>query len=418
MGKIIDFNEIKSKKEKKKYIIYGILVVIFLYIIYAIYLLAKSPTDTVTVESGVLTQEESATGYIIRDETVVKGENYKNGITPILSEGERAAKGETIFRYSGKNEDEIKSKIEEIDLKLQEAMQKEKKGLPTDIKNIEKQIDEKTKTLKTMTDIQSIAEIKKEISNSIIKKAQIIGEQSPSGSYIKQLTNQRAELEKELNEGSEYMKAPKSGVVSYRVDGLENILSPEDFSSLTQETLENLGLKTGKIISTSSEEGKVINNFECYIATILNSSNAKDADVGDKIKITLSSGNECTGIIEYISKQENDNILLVIKLDTLTDELLQYRKISFNITWWSVAGLKVPNSSIIEDSDGLKYVVRQKSGYSNKVLVKVLKKNEKFSLISTYTKEELDSLGVDSQTDTKIILYDKVLLYPDLKKVK
>ena len=84
MGKIIDFNEIKSKKEKKKYIIYGILVVIFLYIIYAIYLLAKSPTDTVTVESGVLTQEESATGYIIRDETVVKGENYKNGITPIL----------------------------------------------------------------------------------------------------------------------------------------------------------------------------------------------------------------------------------------------------------------------------------------------------------------------------------------------
>ena len=201
-------------------------------------------------------------------------------------------------------------------------------------------------------------------------------------------------------------------------DGLENILSPEDFSSLTHETLENLGLKTGKIISTSSEEGKVINNFECYIATILNSSNAKDADVGDKIKITLSSGNECTGIIEYISKQENDNILLVIKLDTLTDELLQYRKISFNITWWSVAGLKVPNSSIIEDSDGLKYVVRQKSGYSNKVLVKVLKKNEKFSLISTYTKEELDSLGVDSQTDTKIILYDKVLLYPDLKNVK
>lgn len=418
MGKIINFNEIKSKKEKKKYIIYGILVVILLYIIYAIYLLAKSPTDTVTVESGVLTQEESATGYIIRDETVVKGENYKNGITPILSEGERAAKGEIIFRYSGKNEDEIKSKIEEIDLKLQEAMQKEKKGLPTDIKNIEKQIDEKTKTLKTMTDIQSIAEIKKEISNSIIKKAQIIGEQSPSGSYIKQLTNQRAELAKELNEGSEYMKAPKSGVVSYRVDGLENILSPEDFSSLTQETLENLGLKTGKIISTSSEEGKVINNFECYIATILNSSNAKDADVGDKIKITLSSGNECTGIIEYISKQENDNILLVIKLDTLTDELLQYRKISFNITWWSVAGLKVPNFSVVEDSDGLKYVVRQKSGYSNKVLVKVLKKNEKFSLISTYTKEELDSLGVDSQTDTKIILYDKVLLYPNLKKVK
>ena len=33
-------------------------------------------------------------------------------------------------------------------------------------------------------------------------------------------------------------------------------------------------------------------------------------------------------------------------LKTLTDELIQYRKISFNITWWSVSGLKVPNSTM------------------------------------------------------------------------
>ena len=57
-----------------------ILTVTIFYIIYAVYLIIKNPTDTVTVEKGTLTVEESATGFIIRDEVVAQGKNYKNGI--------------------------------------------------------------------------------------------------------------------------------------------------------------------------------------------------------------------------------------------------------------------------------------------------------------------------------------------------
>lgn len=55
--------EIKSLKKslRKKYIIYALFVVILIYIMYAIYLLVRTPTDTFTVERGILTQEESAT---------------------------------------------------------------------------------------------------------------------------------------------------------------------------------------------------------------------------------------------------------------------------------------------------------------------------------------------------------------------
>ena len=42
-------------------------------------------------------------------------------------------------------------------------------------------------------------------------------------------------------------------MVSYRVDGLEEILTPNSFDSLTQEYLESLDLKTGKIVATSEE---------------------------------------------------------------------------------------------------------------------------------------------------------------------
>ena len=254
MSKIIRFEDLKNKKFEKRHIIYLIFAVIMIYIFYSIFLLVRKPSDTVTISSGVLTLEESATGYIIRDEKVLKGNNYKNGITPIVSEGERAAKGQTIFRYSSNQEDEIKSKIEEVNLKLQDALTKQsKQTLPV---TTDKQRDEKTQELKDLTDIHTITEYKKEIEEIASKKAKIAGTLSQSGAYIQELTKQKEQYEAQLISDSEYITAPESGVVSYRVDGLEDVLSISDLSNLTEEKLENLGLKTGKIVSTSQEARK------------------------------------------------------------------------------------------------------------------------------------------------------------------
>ena len=74
--------------------------------------------------AGILTLEESGAGYIIRDEEVLTGNNYKNTLTAIVSEGERAAKGQTIFRYGSNDEEDIKSKIEELNLKYKKHYQK------------------------------------------------------------------------------------------------------------------------------------------------------------------------------------------------------------------------------------------------------------------------------------------------------
>lgn len=115
------------------------------------------------------------------------------------------------------------------------------------------------------------------------------------------------------------------------------------------------------------------------------------------------------------AKQQSDKILIVFDLKTLTDELTQYRKISFNITWWSYSGLKVPNSAILEDEKGLKYVIRKKAGIEQKVIVKILKKNDKYSVVDSYDNSELESLGIDAKSYIKITQYDNILLYPEQK---
>ena len=60
-------------KEHRKIITIILLVCILIWFSTVVVKLISNPTNTFLVEQGQIYQEETATGYIIRDETVVKG---------------------------------------------------------------------------------------------------------------------------------------------------------------------------------------------------------------------------------------------------------------------------------------------------------------------------------------------------------
>lgn len=419
--------EKQRKKQKKKLnnkkviVISGILLVLLIYLIYVIYLLIKQPTNVFTVEEGKLYKEETDIGYVIRNEKVVRGENYKNGMEQIITEGEKAAANENIFRYYSTNEESLKTKIAELDGKIQEAMAKEDTNIPTsDVKILENQIDQKIENINKITNMSQLEEEKKQIDELVSKKAKIAGETSPQGSYLRNLIEERKGYESQLNSGAEYVKAPISGIVSYRVDGLEEVLTPDNFSNLSKEYLEGLNLSTGKIVATSNEAGKVIDNFYCYIATITSSEEAKQAEVGDKVKVRLSNNIETDAEITNIIKEDDGDIILILRLTEQIKELINYRKITFDLIWWNTSGLKVPNQAIVTENE-LNYVVRNRAGYLSKILVKIKRQGDKYSIIESYDTEELKDLGF-SDTEIanykKISIYDEVLINPDLSKVE
>ena len=208
--------------------------------------------------------------------------------------------------------------------------------------------------------------------------------------------------------------------MSYKVDGLEETLTPDNCGSINKEFLEKLNLKTGEIVATSEEAGKVIDNFACYIATISSSEEAKQAEVGDDVKIRLSNNAEISAEITSISQENENEVLLILKVNEQIEELINYRKISFDLIWWDETGLKIPNEAIVE-IDGLKYVVRNRAGYLNKILVNVTKQGEDYSIVQPYTTEELKELGFSNEeinSYRKISLYDEIILNPDLSEVE
>lgn len=405
--------EISEGLNKVKVIITIIFMIFLIILVTNSTRILKKPTDVFVVANGSLSYEESAEGYIIRDEVVMQGENYKNGMVKVLSDGERAAKGEIVFRYYSNSEESILEKISKLDEEISEII--ENTGislLSSDIASIENQIESTIDDMYNLNYLQKIQENKNKIEAYISKKAQITGTLSPSDSYVKTLTEQRNELEKELEIGSEIMYAPISGMASYRVDGLEEILLSKNFDYLNSDLLEGFDLKVGAVVPLSDEKGKIVNNFECYIATEIDTEKAMIAEVGNKVLLKLSNSDEIDAEIVYI-KEEDEKRILVFKIEEDVTDLLEYRKISFDIIWWKYTGWKISNSCVLEENDQT-YVERNTTGYTEKIPVKVLRQNDTYSIVENYTDDELRELGYSEEeiSDLKSIkLYDEIILH-------
>ena len=402
------------EKKIRKGRVFAVVLILALVFIYAVYLVAKlvqNPTNTFMVTNGKISQEESDIGYIIREETVVKGQNYKNGMVKIKNEGEKVAKGDSVFRYYSSGEEELKNKIAELDVEIQSLMQNEKSSFPSDVKLLESQIEKELDSIYGVNNAQKIQEYKKNINSYITKKAKI---SSPSNSRLKELLSQREEYENRLTSDSENVNAPESGIVSYRVDGLESVLTTEDFTKFNKSFLQDLKLKTGQTVASNEEVGKIINNYQCYIVFNSNTNEAKNSKVGDTIKIRVQNSDTLKASVVNIIDEDDGSKTITVKITNDVEKLIAYRKISFDIIWWDAEGFRIPNEAIKEEN-GLSYVVRNRNGYYNKMLVKILKQNDEYCIVRQYKTEELEELGFTSSqiySMRNIALYDEIVLNP------
>lgn len=386
-------------------------VIIIVYLIYNTVRLITSPADTFVVENGTLDSAETVDAVVIRDEQVLQGNNYMNGMEKVIAEGKRAAKGEAVFRYYVNGQDTIKKEIEELDKKIAEAQKGENSIYPTDVQVLKNRIKALEEKIYETNNIEEVENYKKEIEECTLKISTIIGDLSPAGSYLKDLINQKNAYLKKITEGAEEIKTTESGTVSYRVDNLESILTTADFSYLNKQFLDDLNLKSGELIESSNEKGKVITQFYCYLAIEMNSDSAMNAKVGDKVKIRYDVDSSITSEIVQINEEE-DSRVIIFKIKDLPEKMINYRKISVDVIWWEYSGLKIPNSAIITEGDK-SFVERNRAGYNAKVLVKILKQNDSYAIVDNYTTQELQELGY-SYDEIKNIYsikqYDKIVI--------
>lgn len=193
-------NKVQHKNQKVLIVLSLMLVsIILVSFLYSLVQLIIQPSNRFIVENGKIYQEETTYGYVVREEKVLSGNNYKNGLVEIKGEGTKVAKGENVFRYYSNNEEELKGKIASLDKQIGQVLEGQTEVYSADIQTLDKQIEGYLENIISNNNLKDIAEYKSSISDVLIKKAKIAGELSPSGSHISSLIEQRRKYEQELN---------------------------------------------------------------------------------------------------------------------------------------------------------------------------------------------------------------------------
>ena len=94
------------------------------------------------------------------------------------------------------------------------------------------------------------------------------------------------------------------------------------------------------------------------------------------------------------------------------EEMVVYRALYGEFGLW-VRPAKMWEETV--ERDGKTYIVRKRIGYTDNILVKVLKNTENYSIIENYTSLELKELGYSTEeirNMKNISLYDEILLKP------
>ena len=407
-----------KKQNSKNALIFIVSIILAIMIIAWFIRVANSSAETMVVTDGTISQTETLTGYYVREEKVVSSDKNKNGMQQIVTEGQKVAANESIFRYYSESENDNKAKINEIDEKIQKLVETSDIGLyNSDLRLIDSQMLDSLKNISTYNSIQNIKELKSTIKVLENKKAEIVASSTTNDSEISKLISERKTLEKQRDADSTYIKAPISGILSYRIDGLEDQLKFSDINNYNSEYLENLNLDAGKIIPTSTTEGKIVNNFECYVITNSSSEEAKKAKVRDRVQITIPTGRTIDARVANIIEEQNGSRTIAIKFSDNIDEVTSYRKVSFDVIWWNSTGYKVKNSGIIEENN-LHYVIRNRQGHLKKVLVKIKKQTDTYSIVKNYSASELKELNYDKKALTSLMLNDEILLNPTEDEIK
>lgn len=401
-----EVKKIRKVKGNVKYA-YAIAGVAVLVILCAVILVGiKNKSVQYIVQNGSIENTELSVAYVIKNETVIPKDTSKI-IIPVVADGYRVSKGDIIATYKGTDYENYLQKIEQIDKEILNLM----KDLPvvysSEIENIENEINSLIKESNNENSYIKMQEYKTNINDLINKRAELIGSLSPDGAAVKDLIEQRNTYVESGKKSNDNIIASAAGIVSYKVDSLEDELDMKNIDELNINNVEN-SLKSIKIDNTKL---KIVNNYEAYIITNISKKNAKYIEKNKSYDIKIIENNNYSVLGFLYKVNENaDGYELVFKITNGIEYLVNEREIELEIVWWNNIGLFITNDAIYtyNNMDNVHYVKVIKYGEYVDIPVKVTKQNEKYSIVQNYTTNELKDLGLKKGNTLKI--YDRLVV--------
>jgi hypothetical protein len=333
------------------------------YIGFSLYSAAKHPFLTTAALRYTVEELGAAEGYIVREEAAVAGGGSLS--VPAMRDGEKAASGALLASvYAGASSlsgageiRETKLRIAQLELAAAANPRDAEEARQAAVLNLAAAVQ--TASFARMDELSLAVE-------SLVLGARGAGE---SAAELASLREKLARLETSYDAGTA-VYAPKSGVFTSAIDGFEGV-TPGALSSVLPSSLAPL---------FSSPEpgggvGKLIFGIKWYLAAVLDTADALRLRDGDSVRVQLtrpvSAGYTMT--VERVGRNEEGKSVVVFSCNRGLAETAGLRRVSAEVVFDEVSGVRVPKAAIHLEDDNLPYVYLATGGRAERVAVTILR---------------------------------------------
>ncbi|NLC73081.1 MAG: hypothetical protein GX684_04850 [Ruminococcaceae bacterium] len=322
------------------------------YIGYYIYKAATRPYKTVTAIEESMDLNVQADGIVIRDEyKIVSDLPY---MLPLNKSKMRVSANEPVYCASD-NADNIKS----AELRLQITAEIEMTEAV--LSNISEEIlsNEIKRDKATRDEIRNLAAAKNK-GDSRAENMAALSIKLLSGSTSRdKLTENIAALEAKMellphiSDVCTIIKSEQAGMFFTYSDGLES-LSSDNLRDITPSALKEL--IAGSTPEHSNKTGKIVFGQRRYFATVLSGENAEKVKNAGSGLTARYGAEEIKMRLSYISSPEGGACAVILYSMDDSDALLSGRKLSLEIIYSGISGIKIPTAAINTAEDGTSFV--------------------------------------------------------------
>lgn len=364
-------------------------------------------SETYTVVNGYVEKATDTQGVIIKQEKVLELNN-NNSIIPLTEQGKRVRKQEAIAIYQNSKYQEYNDQINEIDKQIEILVKDLPEIYSNDISYIENQIEKLGKESRKITSYIKMQEYKTKIDELSTKKVSLLGELSPSGSKVRELIDKRKKIEENYKSSSDNIKAPMSGCVTYKIDGLEN---SADIEKLTSYNVNDLNTIFSKYSTNLSNDFgiKIINNFISYI--VIKTDDNEYIREGNRyyLDFTDNPNFKESAVLSKVVDIDEKNKYCVFKISNGVENLVDSRIENIKVIWTKKTGMAIPLDAInLNENTNIGNVTIIKNGDYITVPVKIILSNENIAIVDNLSDE--DEKNNNIQSDYELEVYDQLLI--------
>jgi hypothetical protein len=341
------------------------------------------------------------TGVVIRNETYVT--TPKDGVLHyMLNDGERVSNGGVIANiYQSEDASITLSQIDTIKNKISDIKEIislnniEAANLEVAKENVSKNLDSLILS-SSFGNFEEIHTKSEKLLSAINRRQAILGDTSNFSEQLSVLNSEYDAVKNSLPNAVGKIKSKKSGYFLTKTDGYENIFDINDLSSLTPEFLKSISPKE----VPENVVGKIVSDYEWYIAANVSLSQSLNFKEGDALKIytEINSSPVLDVKIKKINiSNNNTDAVIVFSCNNMNSDLAALRSASMLVVDNEYSGLRISKKSLrMPDSVSGVYVVEGMQIKFKKVKI-------------VYTADDF-VLCEKSDDDDALRLYDQVVV--------